>query len=268
MRIMFWACIISSVYTERHGLLDRKKAIGDATRSKPSPISQRPRETLDPSTVSPIPANYVPVVMSSNEACRDILFLFRDLNPGLFPNKRGVKDPISILHTRYAEPCIDAPCDATYTCVFEHDWYGCNRRVLQQFLAWKRFSMRCRSGEAVIVGGLPGKSNANVKCMDPQRAQEVRLDQIRQRNRPRTTSRKQQQEDNELLDKIDDRDQLTAADRPLEDTRGLLVYTGPICIDIAGPSTTRAPYAWTGLLFDLTPYLLLDPPQDYHGKHD
>ena len=268
MRIMFWACFISSVCTERHGLLDRKKAIGDATRSKPSPISKRPRETLDPSTVNPIPADYVPVVMSSTEACRDILFLFRDLNPGLFPNKRGVRDPISILHTRNAEPCIEASCDATFTCVFQHDWYGCNRRILQQFLAWKRFSMLCKTGEAVIVGGLPGKSNANVKCMDPQRAHEVRLDQIRQRNRPRTTSKTQQHEDNGLLNEIDDRDSLRSAYRPTEDTGGLIVYTGPLCIDLPGPSAQRQPHVYRGLLFDLTPYLLLDPPRDYHGKHD
>ena len=260
----------------RGGSYSRPRGRGDG----PTPARTAPIETVDPSSVRVVPENYVSIVLNSSAGCADVLTLLKAFNPALFPNPRvGPVNPIDLVHASHGAYCQDrSVCDATFKCTYHYGWRGCSRKVIQLFLQGPTFKMRCKANKYPFVkGGAEGKPNAKVGCWEKDEVEKlIRDQQISRTQMQINIARKEKMKleagmsgsdiasTSRLPVEIDDRERPFEGADPTSDTIEGVEVTGSMCVDLPG-SSADVP-SWAGQTFDLTPYLLLDPPIDQPGK--
>lgn len=273
------ACFSSIVTSVQPGGSSRGRGHGTSTQSRgKNPTPAKPAnavETIDPGTVTPVPNSYVAVGLTSNQACGNVLKLFKDLNRSLFPEPvAGAPDPMDIVHSTHGNYCDNrAICDATYKCTFHSGWRGCPRFMLHQFLEGRVFKMRCKAQKhPFIKGGTAGNANAKVGCWEKDEVEEMEKNRVAAKEMIRINTAKKEKLRQERASTS--RDTGEVDDRPVgappgamrADTIDGVRVTGSMCVDLPGTSVDVP--SWAGQIFDLTPFLLLDPPGpvDQGGK--
>ena len=232
-------------------------------------------DTIKPSTVNLVPMSFVARAMTSNAACAYVLKHFKDLNPQLFPDQAEEEevDAINVGHSGWANYCNNpAICDATFQCNFHSGWRGCPRAVLQQFLQDRVFKMKCRAQRyPYLKGGSPGNSNTKVNCWTKDEVEQMELDRLAAQEKIRVNTARNERERIRLAglstgtlrgaSEVDDRPAMNgdALDLVRKDIIEGVQVAGSLCVDIPGTSADIP--SWTDQVFDLTPYLLLDPPK-------